>query len=101
MGFFQNLFATIKYKDSDQWCNIAEINDTDMKITIYRLAETNSIRIEMFDKDPLTNNLVERDTFISYGNPKYNYMPGFATDFECEGCESDETSLDELIKENE
>jgi hypothetical protein len=96
MKFFQNLFCKIKYRNSGGWCNVCEIDDTDMKIIVYRMGGTNHIQIEMFDKDPLTNNYVERDIFTSHGNPKYNNMPGFAEHLTCE-----EINLNEIIKANE
>ena len=94
--FFQNLFCKIKYRNNGDWYTICEIQDTDMKIIVYRMGGTNVFQIEIFDKDPLTNNYIERDVFTSHGNPKYNYTPGFTEHPLCE-----EINLDEIIKANE
>ena len=95
--FFKNLYCEWKYQNSDRWCNICEIDDTDMKIIVYRLLETNHISFQIYDKVPQTNDqYLLRGTYTSNGDPKYAYMPGFTKKLECE-----DVDLDEIIKTNE
>jgi len=99
--FFKDLYCKFKYRDSDLWCNIAELDDTDMKIVIYRLSQTNHIGIEIWDKIPSSENQYKlRNSYTASGDPKYAYMPGFAKNIVCEECNND-IDLDELIKSNE
>lgn len=80
------------------WCNIAEIDDTDMKIIVYRLARSNHITLQIWDKIPKSDNNYElRNTYVSSGDPKYNYMPGFG-DFSCEDVkEETDKQLDDIL----
>jgi hypothetical protein len=95
--FFKDFFYKLKYKNSDLWCNIAEINDTDMKIIIYRLPATNHLGIVIWDKVPASENEYKfRDSYFSSGDPKYAYMIGFTRNIKCE-----DIDLDELIESNE
>lgn len=95
--FFKNLFYKIRYKNSNQWHNICEIDDTDMKIVIYRLALTNHIGIVIWDKVPGSENEYEsRESYFSSGDPKYAKMPGFSMNPECE-----ELDLNEMIEKHE